>query len=321
MLYINEQKKSPITTAILNAVADRHSLMYNSHPASISYTNDVFEVKLLKENSYLKFFTNQFCDNNAGMQEVDIAKKVKTLGLPSPEIISYMKADSVVPRNYAIIKTLEGEQLCKLNDEESESVTTDIVNIIDLFKTLEGQSGFYLHNPEVHNTFSTHKGFLEDIMLRGYVHLKNRGFEFNKLKNNFDSWDVPLEQEKYVLCHNDITPKHILLNNGIVSGILDFEWSYFGQKESDYAQWLVSLGINGFEKSVEKSYSILQSQSNPELLAYYAARQFLIAGVWTHQNVKQPEYTNTCLNNAIHISENKKLLVENLIWKGGSPIK
>lgn len=178
-----------------------------------------------------------------------VLKKCRQLGLPVPEVISikHIEADGK-PLHICIETKLPGIPLNELRDEEKIDHTS--------LKAILIQVGSILS--QLHTIKTTGYDAI-DINGKGYYKSFNEYMQKRKKKEarllkaadlfNFDRSQIHRALKiiqryndffptfKPVLNHNDLSPKHVLVDNDQVTGIIDFETSISGHPIQDFARW------------------------------------------------------------------------------------
>lgn len=323
MLYLKRRVKSKITPKILENVLKRIGVdMEIVETTGLSYTNDVYKLNKKGTTFYLKFFTDQWCDQNAGIREVEALKFLRSEGIPVPEIVLFGKDERVSPRNFALLTPARGMPLIKmLHQSIDEKIISSSLEILTRFSELRGNFGFFQHDSSIHRSYNHHLNFINDILTYAYKKLTDLGYDVHCLPDLFSKWDNEQDSGRYVFCHNDFTPKHVFVDGSEITGLIDFEWSVFSEKISDPVQWLISLAEYEVDiKHLQRVYDYITENSNLKTANYYAARMLVLCAAWPHKNIHQPNYSQTCLDKAERILKEQKIVLESLIWEGGSGV-
>ena len=102
---------------------------------------------------------------------------------------------------------------------------------------------------------------------------------------------------------------------GIYAEVFHFEWSIFSSALSDGSLWLTSLAECGQPKeALQKVLDYCESLDYIELLPYFVARKLILAASWPHKNIKQPYYSQMCLDKAQVILSKKEFELNDLVW-------
>jgi len=316
MLYNKRKNKSEITKEMAEKILRSINFKFNKiNSIGISYTNDVFLVEDKEKKFVLKFFTDQWVDNNFGKREYNTLLLLKKMGLPVPNVLLFKESDDVSPRNYMIMEKLDGTQMCTEMDNVSSKTIDECISFLKRFQEISGQFGFFDHDENVHKTYDNHFNFINDSVYYAIKKVKDLGYNNHNLQELFSKQRY-YDTDKKVLTftHGDFSPKHIFIKGERVTGLIDFEWSIFSEPINDAILFLTSISEYNVQKShLVKIMNYCNSIANPSKVAYYAARAFILKAAWPHKTVKQPYYSQTCLDKAKRILDRGSLEIGDLL--------
>jgi fructosamine-3-kinase len=215
----------------------------------VGYGNYVYRVSIGQDIYVIRINA----DKDAYKNTIYWLDKLKSLELPVPKVIFNGEYNKF---SYLILNYIKGDDLgnvyAELSDEEKRAIAIDIVNIQDLVSTLPRNRGYgYLTSYEDKN----YKKNWKEVIL-GHL---NRSRHRIKENNIFDSWKIDKVEELLVQYEDylasikpipfldDLSTKNVLINQGELSGIIDFDWICFGDKIYYVAltnMALISLGYD-----------------------------------------------------------------------------
>ncbi len=319
MLYLKRKNKTIITSDFAKLLL--HSVGFEVgrlQRMSLSYTNDVYKFTQNHKDYFIKFFTDQWCDENSGFREIQAIEMLKQKGISVPNCVYFGNADAMSQRNFAIFEKIKGFPLIKtLPRELSDAFIEDSLSQLQKLSTIKGKPGFFLHDVNIHKSYQTHFEFINDTVFYSFKKLQDLGYNI---------YDVPTLFERYKsldsiivefsFCHNDFTPKHIFIDSkDRITGLIDFEWSVYSSPQSDGALWLTSLAEYGQPReTLVKVVDYCKRLEHFELFPYFVARDLILAASWPHKSIEQPYYSQTCLDKARLILAKKEFLLEDIIW-------
>ncbi|WBW96957.1 aminoglycoside phosphotransferase family protein [Oceanirhabdus sp. W0125-5] len=234
----------------------KEKLNRNFHVKGQQNNNWVF---ITEGNEYLVKFTTKE-ELNRLETEVALAKLMgDTAGVPVPKIIHIGEYEG----EYYMIRTLlKGEPLGDfLNEEMLKVIGKDSFGemiyevgqtLAKLHKVNFTKKG--LINKELsvveYNIFSKEEfmSFLDTV--HEFKHLS--GDQYTYLKNiDIDH----MYSGEFVLCHCDYAPNNILVKNGHLTGIIDYEWASSAPCYDDIAGFHVFMKMYGMEEFIEYFYN------------------------------------------------------------------
>lgn len=319
MRYLKRQPKTPV---------DAHTAMRVSsalgmddavvRQSSYSYTNDVFRVEHGGSEYYLKFFTNQWMDPNAGAQEIKGYELLRSIGIRTPRALHFEKSRDGT-RNYALLSALRGRPLLKrmesLNDP---SIVKSTILTLERLAKLKGPLGFICQDYNIHCTYADEYHFLNDITFYGIKKLADFGHDVSDLTEYLEEWRTVKEPQKHSFSHHDFTPKHVFIDDEGSVGLIDLEWSNYSNPLSDRALWLVSLAeYHAPVQALDAMVRTFRDQESSQSLHFHVARWLILCAAWPHKNVNRM-YSRTCINKARRILRKHSIELEDLLWVADS---
>ncbi|MFB6100547.1 MAG: phosphotransferase family protein [Candidatus Nanohalobium sp.] len=183
----------------------------------------------------------------------------RNTSLPIPDLVAgpdiFAKDGS--KRMFFIMEKMPGKQL---NEEYSEELGVETGRMLALFHDIRsferaawlspGKNGFELYNFE--------EGSLKDWILSELEEnleiLRENGFGeiCGEIRAFYDdNGDNLPEDFSAVLCHGDFSPDNLLIEDGGISGILDFDYVYAGHRQRDLVKTANSFLVEGFDSREE----------------------------------------------------------------------
>lgn len=314
MLYLNRRPKTLVDTRIAGQVASslgiKNAVVQQS---SYSYTNDVFRLSHDGSVYYLKFFTDQWMDPNAGMQEIKGYELLRAIGIRTPTVLHYEKSNH--GRNYALLSALQGRPLLKnMESLRDPSIINDSITTLDKFASIQGPLGFICHADKVHPTYADEYEFLNDITEYGIKKLSDLGHSVHDLTELIGEWRNVINQPQHSFSHNDFTPKHVFVDDEGISGVIDLEWANYSNPQSDRALWIVSLAeYHAPIHALETAMCAFKEKDDNKSLHFHVARWLILCAAWPHKNVDNT-YSRTCIDKARKILRKHSVVIEDLLW-------
>ncbi len=317
MLYAKRKPKTPIDADMVRKALFRHDLGDDFVRTAESYTNDTFRVNAAQGSYYLKFFTDQWCDPEAGRRELSAANLLRENGIPTPEPIAFEYANQEIPRNYTIFKALPGHTISADTSKFSLAHVQQVQSLLARMGAIQGPLGFVGHDPKIHSTYGSHFEFINDSVFYAFKKLSDFGYNVQGLSESLSEWQHKGEPSRLGFCHCDFTPKHILVDSDDVSGLIDFEWAIFADPAMDTALFMTSLAEYGFGREyIDPILQEARKADSDGTLHYHLARILIMGAAWPHKNVEQPFFSQSCLNKAKSILSRKQAHIEDLLWEG-----
>ena len=285
MLSKKSQKVSSVTDGMLETTLTEISLpnataiRVNEHDQ-----NEVYRVTWKGNTYFLKLFSDVLADPDAGINELEAIKILKGHGLPVPEVLHFYKGK---PRNYALYSALRGTSLMP---QDVQSHTPQCVDLLERLSKITSQRFGYIHpNPEAFREYASYEEYLNDV-LRLALRRLNEEHNTRSMENLLgELFEKGRAKRDFVFCHNDLNPRHTFWEGGSLTGLIDFEWSFFGGPIVDAASWVVALREMGARAEDIKpylTYMIEKSQSQ-DVAKFYLARRFLISASWPNKRLEK----------------------------------
>ena len=259
---------------------------------SESFVNPVYEFALENGLSYILKINNphwpkkQLREQNA----MTIAKETTTI--PMPDIITFNYEKRIIPFCYAIYEKSKGKELRRLQRESALS-RNEYLSIVkelgyylgqlhsinfDFFGDLSNNEsrikpkGFFWGR-----RFTNWRSCFKAICLDNLNWVDTSSFKELRsvITSKIDSFaEKTLEPRKASFIHSDIQPSNILINEGKISAILDFEWAYAGSASFELELIFAGLSFSNFPsldaENISKSHpSITIDQIESDFFAGY----------------------------------------------------
>jgi aminoglycoside phosphotransferase (APT) family kinase protein len=259
-----------------------------------AFVNPVYEFELSNEESYILKINNPEwpTKQTRELKAITLAKKKTTM--PLPRIVANYQKDDKYPFSFSILEKLLGMDL-------KSTVKQNLITKKE-FLSVVRKVGFHLG--ELH---SINFDFYGDFCIKQEQNSKKsnnyfwgkqftswtdcfKAFCFDMLnwvdRTSFPIYRKPLEWKinelseiieepntKGCFVHSDIQPSNILVKNGRVSGIIDFEWAYSGSPSFDFYLTKAGFYFGAFPSLVESEIvtqlDLNQKEVHKELLAGY----------------------------------------------------
>ncbi|GIP21175.1 aminoglycoside phosphotransferase [Paenibacillus sp. J22TS3] len=176
------------------------------------------------------------CEQNNMRTEVEALRLVaKSANVPVPRVLSYDPSCSLVPCEYFIMEYIQGTPLNKikasLSEEELAAVQEEIGVYNKRINTIQGETFGLLGRPERGRMtwkevfHSMIEGVLADGEEIGVVFPESYGEIRRQMLRHFDALD---EVKVPYLVHWDLWEGNVFIQDGKVSGIIDFERAFWG---------------------------------------------------------------------------------------------
>lgn len=244
-----------------------------------SFVNPVFEVHLEDDKRYILKINNPHwpMKQRRELNAMEIVRE-KT-SIPIPLVIAFNYSKTIIPYDYSIFEKVDGIDLRKLetkkqlHQNEYLSIIEELgyyVGLLhsinfDFFGDLLGSKREINFQPNEKSNyfwgkkFSDWKSCFKAICFDNLNWVDSKSFEKHRLKiiPKIDELaeKISLPSEACFI-HSDIQPSNILVKDGKITSILDFEWAYAGSPSFEYELILAGLYLNNFP-SVDKN-GILQ---------------------------------------------------------------
>lgn len=249
-----------------------------------SFVNPVYEFKLSNNESYILKVNNPEWPTKQTRELKAMVIAEKNTTIPLPQVIADQLTTDTHPFSYLIFEKLPGNDLRDIVEQ----------NLITKkeFLSIVRKVGFHLG--ELHSITFDHFG---DFCVKQENNSKKssnyfwgkqftnwadcfKAFCYDMLnwvdRTSFPNYRKPLEwkinelsekieepNEKGCFVHSDIQPTNILIKNGRITGIIDFEWSYAGSPSFDFHLTKAGFYFSAFP-SLDESIIITQLDMNQE---------------------------------------------------------
>lgn len=145
-----------------------------------------------------------------------------------------------------------GNVYAKLSDDEKREIARDIVNIQNIVSTLPENHGYgHLTSYHDENYKTTWKDVILEHLDRSRCGIKeNKIFDYNKVdkvEKLLERYHNYLTNVKPIPFLDDLSSKNVLINQGELSGVIDFDWICFGDKIYYVALTNMALISFGYE--------------------------------------------------------------------------
>ncbi|NHJ04262.1 MAG: aminoglycoside phosphotransferase family protein [Candidatus Heimdallarchaeota archaeon] len=245
-----------------------------------SFVNPVFEVCLEDNTKYiLKINNPQWpLKQRRELNAMEIVRKKTTI--PIPQVIAFNYSKKIIPYDYSIFENIDGIELRnletkkQLHHNEYFSIIEELGYYVGLLHSINFDFFGDLLGSDIETNiqpnekpnyfwgkrFSDWKSCFKAICLDNLNWVDSKSFEKLRLKiiPKIDEFaeKIFLPSEACFI-HSDIQPSNILVKDGKITSILDFEWTYAGSPSFEYDLILAGLYLSNFP-SVDKN-SVLQS--------------------------------------------------------------
>ena len=247
-----EQKHSQfaVSPEVVEAAVEK---AVGKKPISISRiisgeVNEVYDAGTEGDNVIVRISHN---DENRFIPEKWAIDKARELGIPAPEILLIeevedcgKKVNVAVERKLPGISLRETVKLGKLSDEQVRDIVLKAGEILARIHSITPQKfgGLYKDGVGGHDTWKSY--MLLPLRLQRVEGLLKSATKADIPKSDIDrtlrilvdNADMYKDVNPHLL-HADFGPKHILIQDGKISGILDFENAKSGDPTHDFAWW------------------------------------------------------------------------------------
>jgi len=259
-----------------------------------AFVNPIFEFKLSNNSAYILKINNHEWPQKQirELKAIALAKKYTTIPLQNV-VVNYLK-DNKIPHSFLIFEKIPGKDLKTTINEnlitkkefmtilrkigfhlgELHSITFDFYGdfcIIEEQNTPESNS--YLWGKQFTTWIDCFKAFCLEIL--NWVdrtsfpnYRKPLEWKIHELSEGIEEYN-----EEGCFVHSDIQPSNILVQNGQLTGIIDFEWAYSGSPSFDFHLTKAGFSFSDFpsleESKMINQLDISQEEIQKELLAGY----------------------------------------------------
>lgn len=227
---------------------------FNKYPDEIKrfeigYGNYVYRICFGQD----KFVMRINFDENAYKDTIYWLDKLKGLEIPVPKVIYKGKYNKL---SYLILNHIDGDDLgnvyADLSSEEKKGIAREIANIQNVVATLPQNRGYgYLTSYDDESYKKSWKEVILEHLERSRSRIKeNKIFDYkkvDKIEELLDKYEEYLSTIKPIPFLDDLSSKNVLINEGELSGVIDFDWICFGDKIYVFAltnMALISLGYD-----------------------------------------------------------------------------
>jgi len=264
--------------------------------------NDVF----LINNEYVLKINTGHPDLPKLKKEKDIYELLAKMGIPVPKVYTYDSSKEILEFPYIIMEKIKGSSL---NDIWSSMKKTSKLQQMQKIGELMGKIhsitfdnfGDDFSNDKF-NGIKTYKEFMKKHVKNILNNVKDsKVLEENKIKKI----QKYFEENKYFnitpkasLLHGNFNYDNLLVENGIIHGIVDWEWAKSMHNEEEAGTFFYRIlkedkeFISSFKKGYEK-YIKLNKGFNQRYKAYnllYYLKVLPDVKKWVHRPDKQKEY-------------------------------
>ena len=261
--------------------------------------NDVFSV----DGKYVLKINSAHADLPKLANEYVIYESLPKYDIPGPKAFVLDESRDVIPYPFIIMEELPGKTLGTLWGTLSMEQKNDYIDKLgellgkihnldsNKIKLAEGQNvsfrvGFENRINDIVTKLHESKVFSEEKIL------KIKDFYLN---NPLFQGNIQLS-----LIHSNYNFANILVDAGVIQGVIDWEWARFGHSEDELAVFLYRVLTDESQKKLFKNaYSRSRSISPefkeryvPYVLLYYLGIMHDVHR-WTHRPDKQKEYTES----------------------------
>ena len=124
-----------------------------------------------------------------------------------------------------------------------------------------------------------------------------------------------IDDSHFCLHHDDITPKHLIVDKGgRLTGLIDWEWTFVMHPSVTHAIMVSSMGEMGVP--IEYILPIHEFAKNYDELQYtfYFGRRLLLCCGYKHPKINLQLYSQTAIDKALKVLASKKVEVEDILW-------
>jgi len=227
--------------------------------------NEVYDVKTEKGSFIVRISHG---DEDRFTPEKWAIDKAREVGVPAPEVLLIDEVEDQKKKvRVAVESKLPGKSLgdSQLPQDETRKIVVEAGEILAKIHSITPKKFGRLHEGGIggHESWESYMLRLRQQQVKGLLKSAQKaGISKDQIDKALQILGDHIEQYQGVtphLLHGDYGPKHILVEDGQVSGILDFEnatsgdpiydfawWSYFGKKRPSI-EWLKE----GYEKVAE----------------------------------------------------------------------
>lgn len=170
--------------------------------------------------------------------EVGAMRKVrKETGVPVPEIYMYDKSFEIIGQEYYLMEKLKGIPYNhiqeKIKEDEREAIETKLGEYNRQINSIAGDKfGLYSDAQEKFDTWYEAFSYMANILLEDAAAINvDIGRPYKEIADIVESFKDALDQVKEpCLVHWDLWAGNVFVDNGTITGIIDFERSLWGDR-------------------------------------------------------------------------------------------
>src|SRR3989338_5889102 len=284
MLAKIKTDKSKLTYDILiSSISNLGLSDFEIKPPKDKTNNEVYEVRKGDTIYFLKFYSDETRDPESGMNEVSAIKLLYDRGFPVPEILAFVKSS---PRNYILLNQVHGQEISPKDEKECQR---GLEMLKEVKKVFTPRYGYIYANPEIYPKGNNYGEFINDVLYIAREKLLNK-YDLSIPNNEIlDGGLFSNDLGNYNFCHDDSHPRHLLLSDNKVTGILDLEWSIYAHPAIDFASWMIALiEQRGHPISLENGLDcLLDVCGSKEKASFYLARRFILSACWPDPSLQR----------------------------------
>ena len=241
-----------------------------------SFINPVFDISLANNQNYILRINNPIWPNKQKRELNALAIAQEKTTLPIPSIIISDFSQKIIPYDYMIQEKAPGIELKEavstnsLTSDQFKGIIQQLASYlgllhsidfdffgdfslgIEVLKKQDACPDDRLWGAKYTNWQSCFKALCYDLL--NWVDTKSFSELRKPLLKKILDFSTKIPQPRTAcFVHSDIQPSNILVNEGKISAILDFEWSYAGSSSFDYALTLAGLYFSNFP-SLDENY-------------------------------------------------------------------
>ncbi len=211
----------------------------------VGETNEVFDIKLRNgKEVILRIFhgtQNKFINEKWAMNEV------ASHGVPVARILS-IDEEKIAENNFilCVMTKIPGLPLSESenfkNRDFAKKIITQTGSIVSKIHEVKTRGFGELLNGGV-GEHKSYEEWIKKIINKKSIYIEvaeKNDFEKDKIGRAVDVLVDKINLfsgETAVLCHSDLAPKHVMVNNGKITGIIDFGNCHGGSPVHDFAWW------------------------------------------------------------------------------------
>ena len=167
--------------------------------------------------------------------EAEMLKLMETIDFPAPKLFHYVEKDELCQSPYLFMSYIPGKNYLEIKNDMSEQEIANIENQLGQLSakicSIDGIKFFLPSQPK--KTFNNNYEFILNLFDLLLNDAKEKGMDIGK--NNYDIISEIIKSnknslnniDKICLCHTDIWDGNVIVDNGHVTGIVDFTDLYY----------------------------------------------------------------------------------------------